>query len=70
VLLEIRWHGRAGQGVKTAAYLLAEAAMDTGKYIQAFQNMALKDLAPPLLRLPESVMNQSEYIMVFALLMW
>jgi len=50
--------------------LLAEAAMDTGKYIQAFQNMALKDLAPPLLRLPESVMNQSEYIMVFALLMW
>jgi len=56
--------------VKTAAYLLAEAAMDTGKYIQAFQNMALKDLAPPLLRLPESVMNQSEYIMVFALLMW
>jgi len=29
VLLEIRWHGRAGQGVKTAAYLLAEAAMDT-----------------------------------------
>jgi len=50
--------------------LLAEAAMDTGKYIQAFQNMVLKDLALPLLRLPELVMNQSEYIMVFALLMW
>jgi len=70
VLLEIRWHGRAGQGVKTAAYLLAEAAMDTGKYIQAFPEYGAERSGAPLLRLPESVMNQSEYIMVFALLMW
>ncbi len=35
-LLEIRWHGRGGQGAKTAAQFLAEAALELGKYIQAF----------------------------------
>ncbi len=35
-MIEIRWHGRGGQGAKTAAQFLAEAALDTGKYIQAF----------------------------------
>ncbi len=33
---EIRWHARAGQGAKTAALLLAEAALKEGKYIQGF----------------------------------
>lgn len=33
---EVRWHGRGGQGAKTAAFLLAEAAMDDGKYFQGF----------------------------------
>lgn len=35
-ILEIRWHGRGGQGAKTAALLFGEAALETGKYIQAF----------------------------------
>jgi len=35
-LIEIRWHGRGGQGAKTAAQFLAEAALEEGKYIQAF----------------------------------
>jgi len=48
VLLEIRWHGRAGQGVKTAAYLLAEAAMDTGKYIQAFPEYGAERSGAPI----------------------
>ena len=34
--VEIRWHGRGGQGAKTASLLLAEAAFNTGKYIQGF----------------------------------
>lgn len=34
-MLEIRWHARAGQGAITAAKVLAEAAMEEGKYIQA-----------------------------------
>lgn len=35
-LIEIRWHGRGGQGAKTAALLFAEACLGAGKYIQAF----------------------------------
>jgi pyruvate ferredoxin oxidoreductase gamma subunit len=35
-VIEIRWHARAGQGAKTAAYLLAQAAVRSGKSAQAF----------------------------------
>ena len=34
--MEIRWHGRGGQGAKTACLLLAEAAFFAGKYVQGF----------------------------------
>ena len=34
--IEIRWHGRGGQGAKTAALLLADVAFKTGKYVQGF----------------------------------
>ena len=35
-MIEIRWHGRGGQGAVTAAKLLAAAALRQGKYFQAF----------------------------------
>jgi pyruvate ferredoxin oxidoreductase gamma subunit len=35
-MIEIRWHGRAGQGAKTASQLYAEAALRAGHYVQAF----------------------------------
>jgi len=35
-LVEIRWHGRGGQGGVTSAELLARAAIDEGKFAQAF----------------------------------
>ena len=34
--IEVRWHGRGGQGAKTASQLLAEAAILDGKHIQSF----------------------------------
>ena len=34
--LEIRWHGRGGQGAKTAALLLADVAFKTGAHVQGF----------------------------------
>jgi len=34
--IEIRWHGRGGQGAKTAATFLASAAISAGKYGQGF----------------------------------
>jgi len=35
-VLEIRIHGRGGQGGKTAAQFIAESGMDEGKFVQAF----------------------------------
>jgi len=47
-MTEIRWHGRGGQGAKTAALLLAEAAMDAGKYIQAFPEYGPERAGAPM----------------------
>ncbi len=47
-MTEIRWHGRGGQGCKTAAYLLAEAAMGGGKYIQAFPEYGPERMGAPV----------------------
>ncbi|MBI2864055.1 MAG: 2-oxoacid:acceptor oxidoreductase family protein [Chloroflexi bacterium] len=35
-MVEIRWHGRGGQGAATAGRLLAEATLERGFYAQAF----------------------------------
>ena len=35
-MTEFRWHGRGGQGAKTACLLLADAAFSSGKYVQGF----------------------------------
>ena len=45
---EVRWHGRGGQGAKTAAYLLAEAAMHAGKVIQAFPEFGPERRGAPI----------------------
>ena len=47
-MLEIRWHGRGGQGAKTAALLLAEAAAAVGKYIQAFPEYGPERMGAPV----------------------
>jgi len=47
-LLEIRWHGRGGQGAKTAAQFLAEAALDIGKFIQAFPEYGPERAGAPI----------------------
>ena len=47
-ILEIRWHGRGGQGAKTAAQLLAEAALEEGKYIQAFPEYGPERAGAPI----------------------
>ena len=47
-LIEIRWHGRGGQGAKSAAQFLAEAALDEGKYIQAFPEYGPERAGAPI----------------------
>lgn len=47
-MVEIRWHGRGGQGAKTAALLLADAAFNTGKYIQGFPEYGPERMGAPI----------------------
>ena len=47
-LIEIRWHGRGGQGAKTASLLLADAAFSTGKYIQGFPEYGPERMGAPI----------------------
>tara|TARA_B100001971_G_C18225064_1_gene559815 strand:+ start:95 stop:685 length:591 start_codon:yes stop_codon:yes gene_type:complete len=47
-LTEIRWHGRGGQGVVTAGEILAEAALDEGRYFQAFPEFGAERTGAPV----------------------
>ena len=47
-LIEIRWHGRGGQGAKTASLLLADAAFNTVKYIQGFPEYGPERMGAPI----------------------
>ena len=47
-LTEIRWHGRGGQGAKTAALLLADVAFKTGKYVQGFPEYGPERMGAPI----------------------
>ena len=47
-LIEIRWHGRGGQGAKTASLLLADAAFNTGRYIQGFPEYGPERMGAPI----------------------
>jgi len=46
---EIRWHSRGGQGAKTAATLLAEAASSAGMYVQGFPEYGPERMGAPML---------------------
>jgi pyruvate ferredoxin oxidoreductase gamma subunit len=47
-LTEIRWHGRGGQGVVTAGKLLAETALGTGQFFQAFPDYGPERMGAPI----------------------
>lgn len=47
-MVEIRWHGRGGQGAKTASLLLADAAFDSGKYVQGFPEYGPERMGAPI----------------------
>ena len=48
-LIEIRWHGRGGQGAVTSAELVARAAINEGKYAQAFPAFGAERRGAPVL---------------------
>lgn len=47
-LTEIRWHGRGGQGVVTAAKLVAESALEQNKYFQAMPEYGAERMGAPI----------------------
>lgn len=47
-IVEIRLHGRGGQGAKTASLLLADAAFNTGKYVQGFPEYGPERMGAPI----------------------
>ena len=46
--LEIRWHGRGGQGAKTAALLLADVCFKHGKHVQGFPEYGPERMGAPI----------------------
>lgn len=48
-ILEVRWHGRGGQGVWTASELLARAAIYEGKFIQSFPEFGPERMGAPVI---------------------
>jgi len=48
-LVEIRWHGRGGQGAVTSAELVAQAAVSEGKYAQAFPSFGPERRGAPVM---------------------
>ena len=47
-IVEIRWHGRGGQGAKTACMLLADAAFTSGKFVQGFPEYGPERMGAPI----------------------
>lgn len=47
-IVEIRWHGRGGQGAKTACLLLADVAFSFGKYVQGFPEYGPERMGAPI----------------------
>ena len=47
-MVEIRWHGRGGQGAKTACLLLADAAFASGKHVQGFPEYGPERMGAPI----------------------
>lgn len=46
--LEVRWHGRAQQGIVTAAKMLGEACLMAGKFVQAFPEFGPERMGAPV----------------------
>jgi pyruvate ferredoxin oxidoreductase gamma subunit len=47
-MIEVRWHGRGGQGAVTSVELLAMAAIDEGKYAQGFPSFGPERRGAPV----------------------
>ena len=66
VVFEVRFHGRGGQGVVTAADLLALAAFEEGRFAQSFPSFGSERMGAPVVaycRLHEREIRTREPVM-------
>ena len=49
MLVEVRWHGRGGQGIVTVSRMLAQSALLDGKYVQAFPEFGPERRGAPVI---------------------
>jgi pyruvate ferredoxin oxidoreductase gamma subunit len=64
-MIEVRFHGRGGQGVVTSAYLLALAAFKDGKFCQAFPFFGTERRGAPVTsfaRIDRKFIRTREYV--------
>lgn len=47
-MIEVRWHGRGGQGAVTSAELVARAAIEEGRYAQSFPSFGPERRGAPV----------------------
>lgn len=47
-VIEIRWHGRGGQGAKTGSSILSEVLFESGKFAQAFPEYGAERQGAPM----------------------
>ena len=58
-MFQVRFHGPGGQGVVTAAELLASAAFSEGRYAQAFPSFGSEPMGAPVTSFCESTTRRS-----------
>ena len=46
--IEVRWHGRGGQGAKSASAILADVLFESGKHVQAFPEYGAERQGAPM----------------------
>ena len=63
--VEIRWHGRGGQGAKTACMLLADVAFNSGKHVQGFPEYGPERMVHRLQHITELQMNIAKFTQIY-----
>ena len=64
-MIEVRWHGRGGQGAVTSVELLAVAAIAAGKYAQGFPSFGPERRGAPVAALPALTIKKSMSVLEY-----
>jgi len=69
-MIEVRWHGRGGQGAVTSVELLAVSAIAAGKYAQGFPSFGPERRGAPVAAFTRIDDKKSMSVQEYINLMW